>query len=307
MHDGKVSVHSDGEGSGSSFSVEIGMQRNPNPSPRGNSRRNSRLGGDNPNPNPDTSTTRTSKETLAIFQSCGNSPNPSPNLSSNFSRALSIFSFPEGVNPNSSPSAVPNMSSSPSSNSNSFHIPGPSHKSNPHPIQNSNFNFNPNSNPKRLSKTRVNFESAHNPHLNTNLTPTLSRNYSTPNFNQNCNPYPNPNPIYNILMVDDSSLNRKLLGKLLRGQCHKVEEAENGLHAIEMVKKKREKTEIGEQTEKEYDVILMDFVMPKMDGPTATKNIREMPYNSPIFGVTGNPNPNSNPNANPNPNPNPDP
>jgi CheY-like chemotaxis protein len=25
-----------------------------------------------------------------------------------------------------------------------------------------------------------------------------------------------------------------------------------------------------------------------MDGPTATKTIREMAYNSPIFGVTGN-------------------
>ena len=37
-----------------------------------------------------------------------------------------------------------------------------------------------------------------------------------------------------------------------------------------------------------YDAILMDFVMPVMDGPTATKAIRAMGYSEPIFGVTGN-------------------
>ena len=38
----------------------------------------------------------------------------------------------------------------------------------------------------------------------------------------------------------------------------------------------------------EYHAILMDFVMPNMDGPTATKAIRHLGYRGPIFGVTGN-------------------
>jgi CheY-like chemotaxis protein len=38
----------------------------------------------------------------------------------------------------------------------------------------------------------------------------------------------------------------------------------------------------------EYSAILMDYVMPVMDGPTATKRIRAIGYKGIIIGVTGN-------------------
>ena len=37
-----------------------------------------------------------------------------------------------------------------------------------------------------------------------------------------------------------------------------------------------------------YDAILMDFVMPVMDGPDATKALRELGYLGPVIGCTGN-------------------
>ena len=88
---------------------------------------------------------------------------------------------------------------------------------------------------------------------------------------------------YNILVVDDSSLNRKMLCRVLRTSGHLCDEADDGLSAVEKVKVKLVN---GER--RSYDVILMDFVMPNMDGPTATQVIRDLGYSGSIFGVTGN-------------------
>ena len=32
----------------------------------------------------------------------------------------------------------------------------------------------------------------------------------------------------------------------------------------------------------------MDFIMPRLDGPSATKEIRDLGYTGPVLGVTGN-------------------
>jgi signal transduction histidine kinase/CheY-like chemotaxis protein len=90
---------------------------------------------------------------------------------------------------------------------------------------------------------------------------------------------------YDILVVDDSGLNRKLLCRLLRASKHICDEANDGLAALERVKIKIA-GELGAKLR--YDVILIDFVMPVMDGPTATKAIRALGYEGLILGVTGN-------------------
>ena len=70
------------------------------------------------------------------------------------------------------------------------------------------------------------------------------------------------------LIVDDSAINRKFVNRLLRTKIGSRDEAEDGLQAVQMVQKSMQDGSGG------YDVILMDYVMPVMDGPTATEKIR---------------------------------
>ena len=70
-----------------------------------------------------------------------------------------------------------------------------------------------------------------------------------------------------------------MLMRTLKANGHTGEEAEDGQIAVDKVKEKGLTT---------YDAILMDFVMPVMDGPDATKAIRALGHTGPIIGCTGN-------------------
>jgi len=59
---------------------------------------------------------------------------------------------------------------------------------------------------------------------------------------------------YNILCIDDSKLNRVFINKILTPLNITVFEAENGIKGLEML------------TGRDYDLILLDIVMPEMDG-----------------------------------------
>ncbi|HNX24401.1 MAG TPA: SpoIIE family protein phosphatase [Spirochaetota bacterium] len=59
---------------------------------------------------------------------------------------------------------------------------------------------------------------------------------------------------YNLLCIDDSKLNRAFIIKILTPLNITIFEAENGIKGLEML------------TEREYDLILLDIVMPEMDG-----------------------------------------
>lgn len=68
----------------------------------------------------------------------------------------------------------------------------------------------------------------------------------------------------NILMAEDSVTNQVLAKSLLERAGHSVSIASNGAEAVQM----SAESDI-------YDLILMDLEMPKMDGMTATREIRQ--------------------------------
>ncbi len=71
--------------------------------------------------------------------------------------------------------------------------------------------------------------------------------------------------VLSILIADDAPSSRMLLRLMLSKHGHKVDEAENGLQAIEAIKTK------------DYDLIILDVQMPVMDGLRAAQSLRAMP------------------------------
>ena len=83
-------------------------------------------------------------------------------------------------------------------------------------------------------------------------------------------------------MVDDAVATRKMTCRSLRDIVGEIEEASDGTDAVRKVRSSIE-------TKRPYDLILIDFFMPIMDGPTATKIIRdELGFTGTIVGLTGN-------------------
>ena len=74
---------------------------------------------------------------------------------------------------------------------------------------------------------------------------------------------------YDVLIVDDIEINRKILISILKEQHLKVLEANNGREAVQIVKDM-------DAQEKIIKVIIMDCNMPIMDGWQASKIIRDM-------------------------------
>jgi signal transduction histidine kinase/CheY-like chemotaxis protein len=77
-----------------------------------------------------------------------------------------------------------------------------------------------------------------------------------------------------ILIVEDNKINQMVTKKLLDKSSHTCRIAENGLEAIELVKKHK------------FDLILMDIHMPVLNGFDASKKIRELEITTPIIALT---------------------
>lgn len=88
-----------------------------------------------------------------------------------------------------------------------------------------------------------------------------------------------------LLIVDDSALSRKMLCRLLVHSGYECIEAQDGIEAIEIVKASlKSRMNSGDK----IDAILMDYNMPRFDGPECTAAIRKLGYRGPIIGATGN-------------------
>ena len=74
-----------------------------------------------------------------------------------------------------------------------------------------------------------------------------------------------------LLIVDDEVNIRAVVREYAEFEEYEVEEAENGMEAVEKCK------------QHDYDLIIMDVMMPKLDGYSASKEIKKHKKNIPII------------------------
>jgi CheY-like chemotaxis protein len=156
------------------------------------------------------------------------------------------------------------------------------------------------------------------PSLHNSILVGMNANYSQGSLSNVNSPVKNdfdPDRV-RFLVVDDSTPNRRMLGRLLEREGHTTVEADDGVTAVEAIsrmmkvakgepidvttnsgallasKTPRHQKKIVRSTLKydgkqRIDVILMDFQMVTMNGPEAAHAIRELGFTGPIIGVTG--------------------
>lgn len=134
--------------------------------------------------------------------------------------------------------------------------------------------------------------SKHHLSLNSEVEGSSEKESHTPdgNFGSVHEPAGPPPPtsvanIHKVLIVDDSLLNRKLLGRFLQSYYDVVLFAEDGVVAMTLL---AEAIASGSPVQ----LVLMDNVMPNLDGLQTARAIRRLTVNEgstvPIIGVTGN-------------------
>ncbi|MBQ3646517.1 MAG: response regulator, partial [Synergistaceae bacterium] len=72
-------------------------------------------------------------------------------------------------------------------------------------------------------------------------------------------------PSAKILVVDDNDMNRIVLRSLMKENQVMIDEAESGEECLNKI------------SQNQYDVILMDYMMPRMDGKETLQRIKQMP------------------------------
>ncbi len=97
---------------------------------------------------------------------------------------------------------------------------------------------------------------------------------------------PSPNVLHGlrVLLVDDNELNRLVASELLEEAGITVDQAHDGRHAI---------ARLQQAADGYYDAVLMDMMMPELDGCSATRLLRRDPRfeHLPIIAMTANTSP----------------
>ena len=87
-----------------------------------------------------------------------------------------------------------------------------------------------------------------------------------------------PSPPPKVLIVDDNDLMRTLLRGILRGEDYQIiGDARNGALALEFIEKDKP------------DIVLLDVVMPEMDGLETLQTIKGRYPSMVVVMITGNP------------------
>ncbi len=97
-----------------------------------------------------------------------------------------------------------------------------------------------------------------------------------------------------VLVVDDSLLNLKMVTMLLKRFGAECVQATDGLQAVEIIRSAmfNDKIESNADIDADakrvvFDVVIMDNLMPVMNGPEAAILLRKMGFKNLIFGLTG--------------------
>lgn len=80
--------------------------------------------------------------------------------------------------------------------------------------------------------------------------------------------------MFNIMIVEDDASQRKLMGAVLEQYGYVVTHATDGIDALEQLDRKH------------IDLIILDIMMPRMDGFELTETLRQSGCNIPILMVT---------------------
>ena len=86
------------------------------------------------------------------------------------------------------------------------------------------------------------------------------------------------NPELKVLIVDDNKLNRKVARNFLESlEINKIDECSNGLECLTKIKEENQN----------YDIILMDIMMPVMNGEETLKELKKITnFSIPVIALT---------------------